>query len=142
MLVTVDREGLYGFWMVIEGTSGLRGQTPKAGDLPQVWVGVDMTKPSARLVTARLVSGEKGDQINVKWQAGDALLAKSPVSLDYSISPTGPWTPLAVDIENRGVVRLPNQPAAAAHVVRADAGARRSRQRATGPAQLADGCCR
>jgi hypothetical protein len=102
MLVTVEREGLYGFWMVIEGPSGLRGSAPKAGELPQAWVGVDLTKPVARLMTAKLVNGEAGDQIQVNWEAGDALLAKTPVSLDYSVSPTGPWTPLAVDIENRG----------------------------------------
>ncbi|HEX3658793.1 MAG TPA: hypothetical protein VHV55_23575 [Pirellulales bacterium] len=102
MLVTVEHEGLYGFWMVIEGTGGLRGNAPKAGDLPQVWVGVDMTKPAAKLVTAKLVSGDAGDQIQVRWEAGDALLAKTPVSLDYAVNPTGPWTPLAVDIENRG----------------------------------------
>lgn len=102
MLVAVEREGLYGFWMVVEGASGVRGQAPKAGDLPQVWVGVDMTKPAAKLVAAKLTTTEAGDQINVKWEARDALLAKSPVSLDYSTSPTGPWTPLAVDVENRG----------------------------------------
>ncbi|HEY5312577.1 MAG TPA: hypothetical protein VIK18_08655 [Pirellulales bacterium] len=102
MLVTAEHEGLYGFWMVIEGSSGLRGNAPKAGELPQVWVGVDMTKPAARVVAAKLVSGQAGDQIQVRWEAGDALLSKTPVSLDYAVSPTGPWTPLAVDIENRG----------------------------------------
>ncbi|HEX4149455.1 MAG TPA: hypothetical protein VHY20_10720, partial [Pirellulales bacterium] len=102
MLVTVDREGLYGFWMVIEGSGGLRGQAPRAGDLPQVWVGVDMTRPAARIMAARLVSTDAGDEIDVNWEAGDALLAKKPVSLEYSINALGPWTPLAVNIENKG----------------------------------------
>lgn len=101
MLVRVDRDGLYGFWLTIDSLSGLRGVTPREGDAPHVWVGVDTLPPSARLTTAEAV-GEGGSGLLVRWEATDALLAPRPVSLSYSTRAAGPWIDIARDLENKG----------------------------------------
>jgi hypothetical protein len=102
MLVHVDRDGLFGFWMVIETDAGLRGAAPQPGDLPQIWVGVDTIKPTARLLTAEISGTDEGNEITIRWNAADALLAACPISVFYSATPEGPWAPLANEIENRG----------------------------------------
>ena len=39
LVVSVDGEGVYGFRVVIQSGNGLSGQTPRDGDLPEVWIG-------------------------------------------------------------------------------------------------------
>jgi hypothetical protein len=100
--VRVDGEGLYGFRMIVETTSGLRGVTPRPGELPEIWVGVDTTKPAARLVTAEPRPATKTTEVLVRWEANDPLLAARPITLLFSPSATGPWTVLASGLENTG----------------------------------------
>src|SRR5690606_18090450 len=46
--VNVEGEGLYGFRIAVQSGSGLGGQPPRSGDHPELWVGVDLTKPNVR----------------------------------------------------------------------------------------------
>lgn len=107
MLVSVEQEGLYGFWMVIEDTLGVQGAAPHEGDLPQVWVGVDTTSPDARLITAETIRRGDNEQLSIRWEASDALLATAPITLGYSATPRGPWTTLSANRENNGVYTCP-----------------------------------
>jgi hypothetical protein len=100
--VRVDGEGLYGFRMIVETTSGLRGMTPRAGELPDIWVGVDTTRPAARLVTTEPHPALKTTEVFVRWEADDQLLAPRPVTLLFSPEASGPWTVLASGLENTG----------------------------------------
>jgi hypothetical protein len=100
--VTVEEEGVYGFCVVVTNGAGFGGKPPKAGDLPDLWVGVDLTRPTARIVSAQQgVDGEAGHLI-VSWQADDKMLAARPVSLSFSESRDGPWLPIASGLENTG----------------------------------------
>src|SRR5258707_173547 len=83
MLVSVEHEGLYGFWMTMEDALGVEGATPRDGDLPQVWVGVDLSSPDAQLLTAEVMRNSKGDQLTIRWEASDAFLAPNPISISY-----------------------------------------------------------
>ena len=65
LVVSVDGEGLYGFRVVIQSGNGLSGQPPRDGDLPEVWIGVDLTKPLARITALEPGSGRR--------RAGDPL---------------------------------------------------------------------
>ena len=47
--VEVNGEALYGFRVVIVGKSGLASNAPQAGDAADIWVGIDLTRPAARL---------------------------------------------------------------------------------------------
>lgn len=99
---TVDGEGIYGFRMTVESGSGLSGRAPQAGDLPDVWIGVDLSRPVARLISAEPGAGERAGEMMIRYEASDALLAKGPVTLSRSGQPGGPWTTIAAGLENNG----------------------------------------
>lgn len=108
--VAVNEEGIYGFQIVIEAANGLGGRPPQSGDAPDAWIGVDMTPPKARLVSAQQGTGNEADQLIIHWQATDYNMAKRGVSLLYSTSATGPWSTVAAGLENTGEYawRLPH----------------------------------
>ena len=102
LLVNVEDEGVYGFRVVVSNGAGLGGKPPQSGDLPDLWVGIDLTRPLARIISAQQgVDGEAGRLI-ISWQADDNRLAARPVSLSFSESRTGPWLPIASGLENTG----------------------------------------
>jgi hypothetical protein len=102
LLVNVEEEGIYGFCVVVTNGAGLGGKSPKSGDLPDLWVGIDLTKPTARIVSAQQGTDSEAGQLIISWQADDRMLAARPVSLSFSQSRTGPWTPIASGLENNG----------------------------------------
>lgn len=101
-IVNVDGEGTYGFRMVIESTTGLRSPAPQPGDLPEVWVGVDVTKPEARLVSAIPGNGEQAGELDIRWEAKDDHLTNRPIALAYSEHAAGPWIVIASGLPNQG----------------------------------------
>lgn len=100
--VTVPGEGLYGFRVVVETTAGLRSPAPVPGDLPDIWVEVDVTKPQVRLVSADQGNGDEADRLVVCWEASDRHLAGRGISLRWAQSPQGPWNTIASGLENTG----------------------------------------
>jgi hypothetical protein len=97
-VVNVPEEGIYGFRMVIETTTGLRTPSPEPGDLPEVWIEVDVTKPTARLVDVRLGQGEQAGELTIRWEAADHRLAARPTSLAFAEQADGPWTTIAAGL--------------------------------------------
>ena len=100
LVVSVDAEGVYGFRVVIQSGNGLSGQPPRDGDLPEVWIGVDLTRPLVRMTA--LEPGAEGGELAIRWEASDALLESRPVSLLFSDQPHGPWTAIASGLESTG----------------------------------------
>jgi len=109
--VTVEGEGIYGFRIVVYSGSGLGGLPPKKGDQPDVWLGVDLTKPQARIVSAEQGTENRAGELLVSWEASDRLLADRPISLSFSSQPEGPWSTIAAGLPNTGayVWRLDNR---------------------------------
>lgn len=99
-VVSVDEEGIYGFRIVIETTTGVRSPTPKPGDLPEVWVGVDITKPTARIVSVQQRGDEQGVLLDIRWEADDRLLPARPISLSFAETADGPWTTIVSGLPN------------------------------------------
>jgi hypothetical protein len=106
-IVQVDEEGVYGFKIVIETASGLRSPTPVPGDLPEVWVGIDVTKPAAKLVSIQQRGLEDGGTLTIRWEASDRLLTDRPITLSFSDKLDGPWTTIAAGLPNTGVYDWP-----------------------------------
>jgi hypothetical protein len=102
MKVSVDEEGVYGFRVVVTNGAGLGGAPPKVGDLPDLWIGVDLIKPTARIVSAQQGTDTEAANLIISWQADDKMLAARPVSLSFSTSRGGPWLPIASGLENTG----------------------------------------
>jgi hypothetical protein len=100
--VSVDDEGVYGFRIVATSGAGLSQDLPRSGDLPSIWVGVDLTKPAARITKVDLGKGPEEGRMNIAWEAADKLLADRPVTLAFSQNPGGPWTTIATGLENSG----------------------------------------
>ncbi len=102
MLVQVPEEGMYGFRVVVSNGVGFGGKPPKAGDQPDLWICIDLTKPTANIVSAQQGVDDETGRLIITWQADDNMLAARPVSLSFSQSRTGPWLPIASGLENTG----------------------------------------
>lgn len=100
--VEVDKEGIYGFRMVIHGNNLLASTPPKSGDLADIWIGVDTTKPKARITNAQYGDGPHTGSLVIGWEAFDASLGELPINLKYSASPDGPWNTIANGLANTG----------------------------------------
>jgi hypothetical protein len=100
LVVTVNGEGLYGFSVTVQSASGLGGGTPRTGQRPELWIGVDLTKPTATLTGAE--PGNNPDELVIYWEARDRRLEGRPISLYFGEKPGGPWGPIAAGLENTG----------------------------------------
>jgi hypothetical protein len=101
-LVEVEREGIYGFRVVLVSKNGLASQTPRAGDLADLWVGIDTTSPVAEITSAAYGSGPHAGHLDVQWTATDDHLGPRPITLAFSEQPDGPWTTIASGLPNDG----------------------------------------
>jgi hypothetical protein len=100
--VAVDKEGIYGFRIAMQG-GGTGGTPPLSGDLPEVWIGIDLSKPTARITSAQQGSGTELGKLIIYWEATDnLLLTTSPVALFFSEALGRPWTTIAAGLENTG----------------------------------------
>ena len=79
-----------------------RAAPPRSGELPEVWIGVDLTKPVARILTAGEGTGAEADSLLITWEASDLALAARPITLMFAENPGGPWTVIAAGLENTG----------------------------------------
>jgi len=100
--VNVEREGMYGFAVVVTGQDGVQGRVPQPGDVPEINVGVDLSIPRVRLTTAEPPADGRPCAMKIKWDAADDHLGKQAVTLSCAATREGPWKPLAVGIESSG----------------------------------------
>jgi hypothetical protein len=98
----VSDEGLYGFTLVARNKAGGGEQPPKVGDLPQVWVEVDLTKPLVRIQSVDVGKGTDLGNLTITYNASDKNLARQAISLLYAEKPEGEWKPIATNEENTG----------------------------------------
>ena len=65
-------------------------------------VHVDLTAPTARIISTELDSGDESGNLIIGWEAADDALAARPVSLLFAAGPDGPWTKIATGLGSRG----------------------------------------
>ncbi len=102
LAVEVKDEGLYGFTMIARGKDEPATSQPPAGEPPQVWVAVDLTKPVVKLLDAEMNAQSKSPALMVRWNAKDRNFGPHPITVLYAEGPEGPWRPLAANLENSG----------------------------------------
>jgi hypothetical protein len=100
--VEVNGEANYGFRIVIIGRNGLATSAPRAGDAADIWVGIDLTRPKGRLMSAQYGQGPAAGKLDIRWEASDANLTERPITLSISDRPDGPFTPIAAGLPNSG----------------------------------------
>lgn len=98
-VVEVKEEGLYGF--VLRAGEATH-EAPPAAEMPQVWVAVDVTRPTVQLLPAEMNETGKAPVLVVHWSAQDKNLGVKPVTLSWAEKSEGPWTTIAANIENTG----------------------------------------
>lgn len=103
MPVAVGSEGIYGFRILVQSGSGFGGRPPAEGDLPDIWIGVDTTKPTCKILSTEV--SPDGLELLLQWEAADDALDPRPVTLLFSENASGPWTPIASGLENSGSYR-------------------------------------
>jgi hypothetical protein len=102
--VELEREGLWGLTLIAVSGVGKADPPPKAGDLPQVWVEVDETKPVVSFDKIEVGQGLDAGLLSIGWKASDnKQLARLPISLFYADKAEGPWTEVVRGLENRGL---------------------------------------
>ncbi len=121
-IVEVNEEGLYGFTLLAKNGIGLSKEPPQPGDLPQIWVEVDLTNPVVHLTGVNASCTSKAQNVIIRWTAQDKNLAPRPITLSYAPKVEGPWTTIATNVPNTGryVWPLPAE-APARFVVRVEA---------------------
>ena len=101
--VEVKEEGLYGFTLLARNGSGVgKEDAPAPGEQPQVWVMVDVTKPTVQISSVEITRAGKEPTVEIHWSAKDKNLGPKPITLSYAEQPEGPWTPIAAGVENSG----------------------------------------
>jgi hypothetical protein len=101
-IIEVAGEGLYGFTLLAHSGTGIAKEPPRTGDLPQVWVEVDMTNPVVQITGVEAKVTNRMPSVQVTWKATDKNLGHRPISLSYSDKETGPWQTIASQMENTG----------------------------------------
>lgn len=102
LVVTVDGVGLYGFRIVVESAGGTPALQPRRGDNPELWIDVDLHRPTAELTSIQFGAGNLADRLILNWRAEDDNLEPLPIALFYSSRPAGPWTAIATSLANTG----------------------------------------
>ncbi|HEV3262750.1 MAG TPA: hypothetical protein VG013_38295 [Gemmataceae bacterium] len=101
-VVEVGNEDLYGFTLLVRSGAGVGKQPPRPGDLPQVWVEADVTRPVVRLLGTEPDTGSRAGSLTILWTASDKNLAQEPITISYAEQAAGPWVPIATRLPNSG----------------------------------------
>ena len=99
--VQTEREGVYGFRLLIHDSAGNSARPPQPGEAPDLTVVVDMTRPKVQLISATY-SPERPNSVSIRWQATDDYLKTRPVKISFAPLPTGPWSMIDSDVPNNG----------------------------------------
>jgi hypothetical protein len=107
----VNEEGIYGISLVAKSGVGLGERPPQAGDRPQFWLEVDLTKPVAQILGVHVGTGIDKGNLAIAWKADDKNLGPAPIRLSYAEQKEGPWTTFADRLANNGkhVWKMPDQ---------------------------------
>ena len=100
--VEVKEDGIYGFRVVVEGGNGLAGQRPEAGDLADIWVGIDQQKPQVSITSVVYGEGARVGELDIDWIAEDTHLEDRPIQIFYGATKAGPWNLIENSIANQG----------------------------------------
>ncbi len=101
--VKVAGPGRWGFTLIPRSGVGLSNPPPRLGDPPQIWIEVDETRPDVRIDKVDVGQGPDLGRMTVYWTASDVHLRTKPITISYSATKDGPWTPLASQLDNTRV---------------------------------------
>jgi hypothetical protein len=98
----LPKEGTYGVALVVLNGYLVGDPPPAPGTVPDCWIEVDMTKPTAQLLAVRPGGGDNPWTMVISWAASDRNLGADPIDLYYSTQREGPWLLIARGLKNDG----------------------------------------
>ncbi len=101
--VKVGNDGLFGFRMVLVGPGGSVLGNPKPGDDADAWIRVDSELPQCKITRALYGVGSEAGMLVIDYNCSDSDLADEGITLSWSSTVDGPWTPFASAIKNTGL---------------------------------------
>ncbi|MEZ6041771.1 MAG: hypothetical protein R3C20_14795 [Planctomycetaceae bacterium] len=107
--VDVRGEGTFGFAVRVRNGLGFVDPPPQPGDVPSIVVTVDQTAPLIHMA-APTVRPDGSGIVDLQWQITEQMPSGSPVRLEYSTAPTGPWTPAFDWQSDAGYYQWPVRP--------------------------------
>lgn len=102
ILVTVDGDGVYGFYTVAVGANMRGDRVPRPGTPPDSFVIVDRTPPEARWISPSEDEMLGPDGITLAWESQDENFGPTPVTIQYSTNEGGSWLPLRENLPAEG----------------------------------------
>ena len=93
-------DGVYGLSLVVKNRAGV-GRTPRPGDVPEMRVEIDTTKPAVQMFQP-IPDPQHPTQWLFRWNAVDKNLTDTPVNIEFAESPKGPWLPIELNLKNTG----------------------------------------
>jgi hypothetical protein len=101
--VELEQEGIFGFTLIARSGVGLGEAPPKTGDMPQVWIETDWTKPKVTMQPPEVGHGIDTGRLTINYTAEDKNLEReASITLSYAENSAGPWTPFARNQDNTG----------------------------------------
>lgn len=91
--VDAQGEGTFGFAVRVRNGLGFADAPPQPGQAPEIVVTVDEAAPAVELAQPSVRVDGFGT-VQLAWRVSDLHPAPSPVRLEYSTTPNGPWTPV------------------------------------------------
>jgi hypothetical protein len=106
-VIDVAEEGLHGFTLLARNGIGLAKETPKPGDLPQIWVEVDTTDPVVELTGIHAHCTSSSQNVVIHWKASDKNFGPTPITISYAEKADGPWRVAVANVPNTGRYEWP-----------------------------------
>jgi hypothetical protein len=101
--VALAKDGVRcGYYLVVKSRAGLGKPAPQPGTPPQVRAELDTTLPEVKMYPPEADPG-RPNIVVLCWEATDRNLAARPITLEWSQSASGPWSPIGeADMPNAG----------------------------------------
>ncbi|MHC4871422.1 MAG: hypothetical protein ACYTFY_06225 [Planctomycetota bacterium] len=93
-VITVEKDGVYGFALVSTDSVGNRERPPFTGMIPARVIVVDSEKPTGKFISPVKKEDLKGESISISWETEDKYPAQNPVVLQYSADKGKNWRTL------------------------------------------------
>ena len=93
--VEFQGEGLFGCRLEIVRDIPGPPISPRAGESPSTWIGIDTTPPQVTSLDITMVDGNDSDAFEIRYAFEDPLAIPNSVRLSYSPHQTGPWATIA-----------------------------------------------
>ena len=93
--VEFQGEGLFGCRLEIVRDIPGPPISPRAGESPSTWIGIDTTPPQVTSLDVTMVDENDSDAFEIRYAFEDPLAIPNSVRLSYSPHQTGPWATIA-----------------------------------------------